>query len=53
MFVLSLLFKILEVWNFFSFVRYGRYGELKKLIMKGVFFDVWDEMGNLVFIIVC
>jgi len=46
-------FKISEVRNLFSFARHGRYGELKKLIMKGVPLDARDEMGNTALIIAC
>jgi hypothetical protein len=46
-------FKISEVRNLFSFARHGRYGELKKLIMKGVPLDARDEMGNSALIIAC
>jgi len=53
MLVPSSPFKISEVRNLFSFARHGRYGELKKLIMKGVPLDARDEMGNSALIIAC
>jgi len=46
-------FKISEVRSLFSFARHGRYGELKKLIMKGVPIDARDEMGNSALIVAC
>jgi len=46
-------FKISEVRSLFSFARHGRYGELKKLVMKGVPIDARDEMGNSALIVAC